>query len=139
MVVAVSLASACASVVGCERTDDRHAVNSVPAREAAPQSVTNLQADTSSVVNRLSEARCDREQACDNIGDGKKYASRLVCLDQMRGGIANDLNAYQCPGGIDEAALRQCQVAIHNEECGAHPLEAITRIDKCRSGPMCVK
>jgi hypothetical protein len=140
MVIAVSLVSAGALVAGCEHTDDRQAVNSAPARTTThPMGVTNLQADTSSVVNRLSDARCDHEEACDNIGDGKKYASRRVCLDQMRGSIANDLNAHQCPGGIDEAAVRQCQIAVRNEECGAHPFEAITRMDKCRSGPMCMK
>jgi hypothetical protein len=139
-IVAVSLVSAGALVAGCEHTDDRHAANSAPARATTrPTGVTNAQAGTSPVVNRLSDARCDREQACDNIGDGKKYASRRVCLDEMRGNIANDLNAYQCPGGIDEAAVRECQMAIRNEECGVHPFEAITRMDKCRSGPMCKK
>ena len=140
MMVAVSLVSVGALVAGCEHTEDRHAVNSEPARATTrPMGVTNLQADTSSVVTRLSDARCDREEACNNVGDGKKYASRRVCLDQMHGSIANDLNAYQCPGGIDEAAVQQCQVAIRSEECGAHPLEAIARMDKCRSGPMCRK
>jgi len=139
MVVAVALVSAGAVVAGCGHTAERHATNSEPARASSrPTGVANLQADTA-VVNRLSDARCAREQACNNVGDGKKFSSRSVCLDQMRGGIANDLNAYQCPGGIDEAAVRQCQVAIRSEECGAHPFETITRMDKCRSGPMCMK
>jgi hypothetical protein len=139
MMVAVSLVSAGALVAGCEHTDDRRAVNSEPARATTrPMGVTNLQSDTSSVVTRLSDARCNREEACNNVGDGKKYASRRVCLDQMRGSIANDLNAYQCPG-IDEAAVEKCQVAIRSEECGAHPFEEIARMDKCRSGQMCKK
>ena len=140
MAVAASLLSAGAMVAGCEHTDDRHAVNSEPARATIrPIGVTNLQDDTSSVVTRLSDARCDREEVCSNVGDGKKFVTRRVCMDQMRGGIANDLNAYQCPGGIDEGAVRECQVAIRSEECGAHPFEAITRMEKCRSGPMCRK
>jgi hypothetical protein len=102
--------------LGCEHTEDRNVVTSEPG--PAPTR-------DASVVARLSNARCDREAACDNIGDGKKYASQQVCLDKMRGGIANDINSYQCPRG--------------NEECGAHPIEAITRMDKCRSGAMCMK
>jgi Family of unknown function (DUF6184) len=73
------------------------------------------------------------------IGDGKKYASRSVCMEQLRGGIANDLNPYQCPGGIDGAAVEECLSAVVAEECGAHPVEAITRVEKCRNGAMCHK
>jgi hypothetical protein len=138
--VAVSIASAGMLVLGCEHTDDRNVATSPPARGTAsrPVGATNIQASTS-VVDRLSNARCDREEACKNVGDGKEYASRRVCMDQIHGGIANDLNSFQCPGGLDAAAVQQCLIAIGNEECGAHPIEAITRMDKCRSGAMCVK
>jgi hypothetical protein len=78
------------------------------------------------------------QAACDNVGDGKKYASRQVCLDKMHGGIANDINSYQCPRAIDATAVSQCLMGIGNEECGAHPMEAITRMNNCRSGVMCM-
>jgi len=124
--------------LGCEHTEDRTAASSEPARAPTRSTGATNEADTS-VVDRLSNARCDREAACNNVGDGKKYASRQVCLDQMRGGIANDINSYKCPGGIDGTAVGECLRAIGNEECGAHPIEAITRMDKCRSGAMCMK
>jgi hypothetical protein len=130
MAVAVSLASAGMLSLGCEHTENRNVVTSEPA--PAPTRDT-------AVVDRLSSSRCDREATCDNVGDGKKYASRQVCIDKMRGGIANDINSYQCPRGIDATAVSQCLTAIGNEECGAHPIEAITRMDKCRSGAMCMK
>jgi hypothetical protein len=140
MMIAVSLASAGMVVLGCEHTDDRVAT-SRPAQQ--PMGATNTQGRESSldppVVNHLARARCDREQACNNVGDGKEYASRQVCMDQARGGVANDLNSHQCPGGINRAAVQECLTAIGNEECGAHPVEAITRMDKCRSGAMCMK
>jgi uncharacterized protein DUF6184 len=129
MAVAAFLASTGTLALGCEHTEDRNVTSDpppAPTRDA-------------SVVDRLSNARCDREAACDNVGDGKKYASRQVCLDKMRGGIANDINSYQCPRGIDGTAVQECLAAIGNEECGAHPIEAITRMDKCRSGAMCMK
>lgn len=92
-----------------------------------------------SVVDRLANAGCEREQGCNNVGDGKKYASHQVCMDQLRGSIANDINSYQCPGGINGAAAHECLTAIGNEECGVHPAEAITRFDKCRSSVMCMR
>jgi hypothetical protein len=128
--VAVCLASAGILALGCEHTEDRNAATSEQAQASTR--------DTA-VVDRLSNARCDREAACENVGDGKKYASAQVCRDKMRGDIANDINSYQCPRGIDAAAVQQCLAAIGNEECGAHPIETITRMDKCRSGAMCMK
>jgi hypothetical protein len=141
--LALSLASAGVLALGCEHTDDRNVATSSPAAAPVSQSMgaTNAQPASvdSSVVDRLSNARCDREQACDNVGDGKRYASRHVCLEQLRGSIANDLNSFQCPHGIDGSAVQQCVWAIGGEECGAHPVEAITRMDKCRNGAMCIK
>jgi hypothetical protein len=60
-------------------------------------------------------------------------------MEQLRGSIGNDLNAYQCPGGLDGSAIQRCLSAISSEECGAHPVEAITRMERCRSGAMCLK
>ncbi len=100
--------------------------------------VMSAQKVDSSVVDKLSAARCDREQSCSNVGAGQKYASRTVCMDQMRGGLANDLNAYECPRGIDEAQLGDCVTAIRAEEC-SHPFDTISRMEKCRTGALCMK
>ena len=144
--VAISLASAATLVLGCEHTDDRPvAVTAAPApvQTREPLGATNPQPRSNyadaSVVDRLSSARCDREQFCSNVGDGRKYASRRVCMDQLHGTVANDLNSYQCPRGIDGTAVQECLSAIASEECGAHPVEAITRMEKCRTGAMCMK
>lgn len=114
--------------VACEHAQDR----SVEA-SSRPSAVD------ASVVERLTHARCDREQFCGNVGDGKKYATQGVCLDSYRSSIGNDLNSYQCPGGLDGAGVHQCMSAISSEECGVHPIEAIARVDNCRKGAMCVK
>ena len=145
--VGVSLAAAGMAILGCQHTDSNAAACPTPAappaqaaQAAEPMGVTSTQAPgvDASIVDRLASARCDREQSCDNIGDGRKYASRRICMEQLRGRIGNDLNSYQCPGGIDDAAVTHCVAAIDEEQCGAHPIEALTRIDKCRSGAMCI-
>jgi hypothetical protein len=100
--------------------------------------VTSAQTADSAVVSKLSAARCDREQSCKNVGPNQKYVSRDVCLDQMRGSLANDLNAYECPRGIDESQLERCMAAIRSEEC-SHPLDTISRMEKCRTGALCLK
>ncbi|MDP9000236.1 MAG: DUF6184 family natural product biosynthesis lipoprotein [Myxococcota bacterium] len=101
-------------------------------------SAQTAQKADSAIVGKLAAARCDREQTCNNVGAGQKYASRDVCMDQMRGGLANDLNSYECPKGIDEAQLDKCMNGIRSEEC-SHPLDTISRMEKCRTGALCMK
>ena len=140
ILIAVALGSAGMLVLGCAHTDDRVATSRPAPRQMG---VTNAQraeiAPDFTVANELARARCDREQTCNNVGDGRTYASRQACVDQFRGGVANDLNAHQCPGGINANAVEECLSAIGNEECGAHPMEAMVRMDKCRSGALCMK
>jgi Family of unknown function (DUF6184) len=116
--------------------------NRGPAETGTSQSrtgVTSSQktADTV-IVDRLAAARCDQEQECKNVGPDAKYASRSVCKDQIRGRIGNDLNAYDCPRGLDREAVDRCMAAIKSEEC-SHPFDTLTRFDKCRTGVLCMK
>jgi hypothetical protein len=100
--------------------------------------VSSAQRADSAIVGQLAGARCDREQRCNNVGAGQKYASQNVCMDQMHGSLANDLNTYECPRGIDESQLDRCMTAIRSEEC-SHPLDTIARMEKCRTGALCMK
>jgi hypothetical protein len=116
--------------------------NQGPAVTGTPESQTGVtssqkNADTA-VVDRLAAARCNQEEGCKNIGPGAKYASRSVCTDQIRGSIGNDLNAYNCPHGLDRESLDRCMAAIMSEEC-SHPFDTLTRFDKCRTGALCMK
>ena len=100
--------------------------------------VTSQNAADKTVVDKLATARCDQEQGCNNIGSGAKFASRDVCLDQIRGSIGNDLNGYKCQRGLDSDAIDHCMMAIKGEEC-SHPFDTLMRLDKCRSGSICMK
>jgi Family of unknown function (DUF6184) len=131
MVLAIFFFNSAFVTLGCEHPQDRNVeASSAPARSSSVDA---------SVVERLTHARCDREQFCGNVADGKKYATRDVCKDSFRSSIGNDLNSYQCPGGLNGSAVDQCLSAISSEECGAHPIEAITRVDRCRKGAMCMQ
>jgi hypothetical protein len=114
--------------------------NQGPAIPGTPESpgVTAPQrgADTA-VVDRLAAARCDQEQGCNNIGPRAKFASRATCSEQLRGSIANDLNTYSCPRGLDSDGVDRCMAAIKSEECN-HPFDTLTRYDKCRTGALCL-
>ena len=58
---------------------------------------------THMAVNAITRARCEREERCGNVGDGKSYASMDVCGDKIRADWSEDLNKYECPKGIVQA------------------------------------
>jgi len=123
-------------LLACGGTNQGPAVTGTPDVQTG---VTSAQkgADTA-VVDRLTAARCDQEQRCNNVGPGAKFASRTTCMDQIRGSIGNNLNAYDCPRGLDGDGVDRCMAAIKSEECD-HPFDTLTRYDKCRTGAMCMK
>ncbi|MGH7298596.1 MAG: DUF6184 family natural product biosynthesis lipoprotein, partial [Polyangiaceae bacterium] len=83
-------------------------------------------------------ARCAREQGCSHVGAGTTYATTSVCMDKMRADLANELNSYNCPKGLDSDQVSHCLLAIENEQCD-HPLDTIQRIDKCDTSVLCAK
>jgi hypothetical protein len=123
-------------LLACGAANEGPAVTGTPESQAG---VTSSQRTADKdIVDRLATARCDQEQGCKNIGPDAKYASRSVCNDQIRGSIGNDLNAYNCPRGLDRDGVDRCMGAIKSEEC-SHPFDTLTRFDKCRNGALCMK
>jgi hypothetical protein len=89
-------------------------------------------------VASIAAARCDRELRCKHIGTREKYRTRGDCMADMQRDKREDLNGDACPAGIREKELNDCVQAIHDEDCG-NPLDAITRLNACRSGNLCLK
>jgi hypothetical protein len=89
-----------------------------------------------SAARNIAGARCDREAKCNNIGPDKKYASDDACEDQIRADWANDLNAYDCPGGVVDKELEECLNAIRNEDCNS-PFDTLSRVSECMASQIC--
>ena len=104
--------------------------------EHAGPGIAGAGGEARSATRSIADARCDREQRCENVGDGKKYASDEVCENQIRGDWANDLNAYECPNGIVDAELDECLAAIRAEECNS-PFDTLSRVTACTAGQIC--
>jgi Family of unknown function (DUF6184) len=129
------------AMFGCLLACDHPAThNSTPDVRSPPSGVTNAQAtrEDGRLVDELANARCDREEGCKNVGPGQKYASRDVCLDQMRGSMGNDLNPQNCPLGIDRSRFDGCLAAVRAEQCD-RPLDTLARVQECRTSDMCLK
>lgn len=110
----------------------------VAARETARQQA--LQGSTTlafnEALNNIASSRCEHEARCGNVGTGKRYESTDACRTVVRNDYARDLNAADCPAGIDRQELSECVQAVRDESCG-NPIEAIGRIAACRTSDMC--
>jgi hypothetical protein len=87
-------------------------------------------------IRRIAEARCAREQRCEQIGAGRRFADRDACMTYVLDHSRVDLSSAQCPGGIVEKELDECLQAIDEQTCG-DPIDHAMRIVACRSSDMC--
>jgi hypothetical protein len=121
------------STVGCSTTR---------AGERVP-SATNLDgmtpaARTRSAAEQISQARCEREQECGNIGNDKTFSSSNDCMARIQNDWKDDLNARQCPGGINQHELSECLQQVRGEACG-NPFDTLARITECTAGQICIE
>ena len=129
LITLASVASACSSEHQSQR-----------ANAPAPGALQEVKADvqTSSAAESIAESRCERERHCDNIGDNKKYSSASDCIDRIRADWKDDLNARECPGGINQNELSECVMQVRAEACG-NPFDTLARITECTSGQICIE
>src|SRR5262245_20612246 len=66
-------------------------------------------------VMRLTNARCDREVACNNVGSERLFVDRDACARQLGRDAYVNLEPRVCPGGIDDAKLATCLADVRNE------------------------
>lgn len=127
-------------LVGCVHDNAPTANPPSPAEGTGiPEGVTNAQntADLR-IADRLATARCERAKSCNDIGAGKKYISRDLCMQEVRGNIANDLTGYNCPHGLDNSAVDRCAAAIDSEACGGSR-ESLSHMSECKTDVLCLK
>jgi hypothetical protein len=98
----------------------------------------NVSLNHEGAVAGIVEARCTREAACNNIGLDKRYGNRDSCVAKLKSEMQNDLNASDCPKGIDRKELDECLSEIRSESCN-NPIEKIERLAACRTSDLCLK
>ncbi len=89
-------------------------------------------------IDRIVASRCAREVMCSNVGAAKHFTSSEVCAREIRTKLNDELNASECPNGIDRKELDECLDAIRNESC-SNPIESIGRLAACRTSDLCMK
>jgi hypothetical protein len=94
---------------------------------------TGLQAAT---VAQITAARCAREQKCGNVGAGKEYESLAACTQKIGENWREEINAYDCKGGVVTKELDECLTEIKDEDCNS-PFDTLGRVLACRSSDIC--
>lgn len=119
----------------CHKDEAQPAANP-SAGSVSPAAVPERTTATASATESIAESRCAREERCENIGDNRKFSSTDDCLARIRADWKEDLNARECPAGVNQPELRECLTEIRNEDCSS-PFDTLSRVAACTSGQIC--
>jgi hypothetical protein len=101
-----------------------------------PSTTSAVVVDNDHAINALTKARCDREDACNNLGADKKYDSFDACEREIRHDTAITLRPEKCVNGVIAERLDSCLDQIRTERCG-NPIDKIERVAACRKMMLC--
>lgn len=89
------------------------------------------------LVGRVAQARCDREVACDRVGEKKAFATTEHCMSTLRERSRADVVAAQCARGFDNTQVGICLTSIRQYRCES-ALGAVDVIAQCQRSALCV-
>jgi len=101
-----------------------------------PTTTSAVVVDNAHAINALTKARCDREDACNNLGADKKYDSFDACTREIGHDTAITLRPEKCVNGVISERLDSCLEQIRTERCG-NALDKIERVAACRKAMLC--
>lgn len=93
--------------------------------------------DPAHPANRLGTAACERKLECDEVGEGKAYATPQACLMATRRHAHEELDRLSCENGLDDVRLDECIRAVRIAECAN--ASALERIEACSKARLCAR
>ena len=81
-------------------------------------------------------ANCDRELSCENIGSGRRYENRDLCISTFEIQKFDELRLPRCLLGVDYVQLELCRREIKTADCSS-PLYTLDALGACRSSKLC--
>ncbi len=89
-------------------------------------------------VMRVATARCERELACNKIGQGRAYEDLPTCLERIGVMMDAEVGRSACPGGVDQFGVSSCLFDIQRTPCGGE-LEVHTNLPSCTKSVLCLR
>ena len=114
-----------------------------PPPGSAPPTTTLTSAELGSSSNdeaimRITTARCERELACNKIGQGRAYEDQPTCLERIGELMDQEAGKNACPAGVDPLAVSSCLLEIQRTTCGGE-LEQSTNVPACTKSALCLQ
>ena len=81
---------------------------------------------------------CERELACNKLGQGRAYEDQPTCLERLGHLMVEEAGKSACPPGVDPFAVSACLLAIQQTPCGGE-LERSTNLPACAKASLCVR
>jgi hypothetical protein len=103
-----------AVLLACESTPSAPPGSTTTTTTAYVSAVTNDHA-----IDEITNARCAREWACDNIGQGRVWRDYDACTRGVRLSMRDMLTGQQCTSGVAAFQLSSCLEDIRNVRCAA--------------------
>ena len=125
------------SIVGCTKANEPEPTTAHNTETSVP-SVMTPAARTRTAAEQIAQARCEREQQCGNIGNDQTFSSSQDCLARILNDGKEELNARDCPGGVNENELSECLAQVRAEAC-SNPFDTLARVTECTSGQICIE
>ena len=88
-------------------------------------------------IMRITTARCERELACNKIGQGRAYEDQPTCLERIGELMDEEAGKNACPSGVDPLAISTCLLEIQRTPCGGE-LEQSTNVPACTKSVLCL-
>lgn len=66
---------------------------------------------------RVTTTRCDREEACSNVGTGKEFGDRDACVNEIGHDNVSTFSSEECPSGVDADRLDACISELKASPC----------------------
>ena len=84
----------------------------------------------------LTNARCQRESSCDNIGATRRFSDPDACRRSLFNATQATISPQACPVGVDEAKLSLCVTSVRNQPCD-DPDASPDESPACRRSELC--
>lgn len=121
----------------CTKAPDARPTTAEDVDTSVPATMTPA-SRTRTAAEQIAQARCEREQQCGNVGKDQSFSSSQDCLARIRNDWKDELNARECPGGINERELEECLTQVRAEACSS-PFDTLARISECTSAQICIE
>jgi hypothetical protein len=85
----------------------------------------------------LTNARCQHESVCGNVGSARRFASHDACRSEVFPDASDRVRPEVCPAGVDEAKLSRCLSDVRSQRCADGSVTTGV-LASCRERELCV-